>query len=121
MNTFTRHFLSLSILFLLISCNAPEGNENTIVLIKTTAGDIKVRLYDNTPLHRDNFIKLVNMAFYDGISFHRVIKDFMIQAGDPATRTGLTKIQLDTLSTYTIPAEFRKEYFHKKGASGCCP
>jgi len=116
MNTVARHFISLSVLLLLASCNAPVGNENTIVLIKTTSGDIKVKLYDNTPLHRDNFIKLVNMGFYDGISFHRVIKDFMIQAGDPATRTGLTKKQIDTLDKYTIPAEFRKEYYHKKGA-----
>jgi cyclophilin family peptidyl-prolyl cis-trans isomerase len=87
-----------------------------MVLIRTTSGDIKVKLYDNTPLHRDNFIKLVNMGFFDGILFHRVIKDFMIQAGDPATRTGLTKEQLDTLDKYTIPAEFRREYYHKKGA-----
>jgi cyclophilin family peptidyl-prolyl cis-trans isomerase len=116
MNTVARHFISLLIFFLLVSCSAPGGNENTIVLIKTTSGDIKVKLYDNTPLHRDNFIKLVNMGFYDGISFHRVIKDFMIQAGDPATRTGLTKVQLDTLDKYTIPAEFHREYYHKKGA-----
>lgn len=99
-----------------MSCNAPGGNENSVVLIKTTFGDIKIKLYDGTPVHRDNFIKLVNMGFYDGISFHRVIKDFMIQAGDPLTRTGLTKVQLDSLSTYTIPAEFQKEYYHKKGA-----
>ena len=116
MNTAARHFISLSIIFLLISCNAPGGYENTMVLIKTTSGDIKVKLYDNTPIHRDNFIKLVNMGFYDGILFHRVIKDFMIQAGDPATRTGLTKEQLDTLDKYTVPAEFHREYYHKKGA-----
>jgi cyclophilin family peptidyl-prolyl cis-trans isomerase len=103
-------------LLLITSCNAPGGNSNVHVLIKTSAGDITVRLYDNTPLHRDNFIRLVNMGFYDGVSFHRVIKDFMIQAGDPLTRSGLTKIQLDSLSTYTVPAEFRKENFHKKGA-----
>lgn len=106
----------MAFLFSLISCDAPGGNENTKVLIKTTAGDITIRLYDGTPLHRDNFIRLVNMGFYDGISFHRVIKDFMIQAGDPLTRSGLTKIQSDSLSTYTIPAEIRKEYYHKKGA-----
>ena len=116
MNTVARHFISISILLLLIACNVTSSSENVIVLIKTTSGDIKVKLYDNTPLHRDNFIKLVNMGFYDGISFHRVIKDFMIQAGDPATRTGLTKEQLDTLDKYTIPAEFRREFYHKKGA-----
>jgi cyclophilin family peptidyl-prolyl cis-trans isomerase len=116
MNTVFKRFLALSSVFLLFACNAHEGNENKFVLIKTTLGDIKIKLYDNTPVHRDNFIKLVNMGFYDGILFHRVIKDFMIQAGDPLTRTGLTRQQLDTLSTYTLPAEFRKEYFHKKGA-----
>jgi len=100
---------------MVISCNAPGDSRNTYVLIRTTAGDIKIKLYNETPLHRDNFIKLVNMGFYDGVLFHRVIKDFMIQAGDPMTRTGLTKEQLDTLDTYTIPAEFRKELFHKKG------
>jgi peptidylprolyl isomerase len=116
MNTVFSRIFSLLSVFLLISCNTPGGNENSVVLIKTSLGDIKIKLYDGTPVHRDNFIKLVNMGFYDGISFHRVVKDFMIQAGDPSTRTGLTKEQLDTLSAYTIPAEFRKEYYHKKGA-----
>jgi len=115
MNTIVRRLFSLSALFLIISCTAPGGNGNTMVLIKTSAGDIKIKLYENTPAHRDNFVKLVNMGFYNGISFHRVIRDFMIQAGDPVTRTGLTKEQLDTLNTYTIPAEFNNEYFHKKG------
>jgi cyclophilin family peptidyl-prolyl cis-trans isomerase len=116
MNTVSRRFLFILPLFLFISCNAPGGNDNSVVLIKTSSGDIKIKFYDGTPLHRDNFINLVNTGFYDGISFHRIIKDFMIQAGDPATRAGLTKEQLDTLSIYTIPAEFRKEYYHKKGA-----
>jgi peptidylprolyl isomerase len=116
MNIVFKRFLALSSVFLLFACTAPGGNENTVVLIKTSLGDIKIKLYDSTPVHRDNFIKLVNMGFYDGVLFHRVIKDFMIQAGDPLTRTGLTKVQLDTLTTYTIPAEFRKEYYHKKGA-----
>ena len=53
------------------------------VLIKTTEGDITVRLYDETPKHRDNFLKLAEEAYYDGTLFHRVIKDFMIQGGDP--------------------------------------
>src|SRR4030042_103457 len=116
MNTVFKRFFLLSFVFLFMSCTAPGGTENAVVLIKTPSGEIKIKLYDNSPIHRDNFIKLVKSCFYDGISFHRVIKDFMIQAGDPLTRTGLTKEQLDTLNTYTIPAEFRKEYFHKKGA-----
>lgn len=97
-------------------CNGETGNENTLVSIKTTLGDIKIKLYDGTPIHRDNFIKLINNGFYDGASFHRVIQDFMIQTGDLNTRTGLSKVVLDTLNTYTLPAEFSKQYFHKKGA-----
>lgn len=115
MNRITRLYIFFFVSFLLISCNAPGGNQNTFVLIKTTAGDIKIKLYDKTPIHKANFVKLVNMGFYDGITFHRVIKDFVIQAGDPVTRTGLSKEQLDTLSDYTIPAEFNREYYHKKG------
>jgi hypothetical protein len=114
MNTTVKQFAAFSLLLLLISCSAPGNNENTIVSIKTSLGDIKIKLYDGTPMHRDNFIKLVNTGFYDGISFHRVIKDFMIQAGDPATRTGLTKEQLDTLDNYTIAAEFRKDNIIRK-------
>ncbi len=116
MNSLARRTISFFVFIMLISCSAPGGNESSLVLIKTTLGDIKIKLYDGTPVHRENFIKLVNMGYYEGISFHRVIKDFMIQAGDPATRKGLTKEQLDTLDTYTIPAEFRNEYYHKKGA-----
>jgi len=116
MNTTVKQFVSFILFLLVVSCSAPGVNENVVVSIQTTLGDIKIILYDSTPIHRDNFVKLVNMGFYDGISFHRVIKDFMIQAGNPATRSGLTKEQLDTLDSYTIPAEFRKEYYHKKGA-----
>ena len=114
MNRTTGLYFSFFLFFLLISCNPPGGNESTFVLIKTTAGDIKIKLYDKTPVHKANFTKLVNMGFYDGISFHRVIKDFVIQAGDPVTRTGLSKEQTDTLSDYTIPAEFNREYYHKR-------
>ena len=99
----------------MISCKAPGDNENTIISMKTTLGDIKIRLYDNTPLHRDNFIKLVNNKFYEGISFHRIIKEFMIQAGDPETNPALSSLP-DSLKVYTIPAEFNPMNFHKKGA-----
>jgi cyclophilin family peptidyl-prolyl cis-trans isomerase len=92
------------------------GNENTVVSIKTSMGEIKVKLYDETPRHRDNFIKLVNSGFYDGISFHRIIKNFMIQAGDPETKTVSEKPLSDSLKTYTIASEFNPAYFHKKGA-----
>jgi peptidylprolyl isomerase len=116
MNTIIRKLLLFPVLLLFISCNSPLHNENTIILMKTTLGDIKIKLYDGTPIHRDNFIKLINSGFYEGISFHRVIKDFMIQAGDPATKSDHSKALPDSLNTYTIPAEFTSQYFHKKGA-----
>ena len=116
MNKSSIRIFSLLFLFLFNSCNAPGGNENTVVLMKTTLGDIKLSLYDDTPLHRDNFIKLINSGFYEGISFHRVIKGFMIQAGDLVTRSVPIDESADSLNTYTIPSEFLKLHFHKKGA-----
>ncbi|HEX2968064.1 MAG TPA: peptidylprolyl isomerase [Bacteroidales bacterium] len=115
MNILLKRAFIVIILLSFVSCATPGVNENVTVLMKTSHGDIKIKLYDETPLHRDNFIKLVKSGFYEGISFHRVIKDFMIQAGDPLTRTIKEGLH-DSLSTYTIPAEFRSEYFHKKGA-----
>lgn len=106
----------LPLFLIFLSCNTHGVNENTIVIIKTTMGDIKIKLYDETPYHRDNFIKLVKSDFYDGISFHRVIKDFMIQAGDPETKTKDVHPISDSLSKYTIPAEINPACFHKKGA-----
>jgi cyclophilin family peptidyl-prolyl cis-trans isomerase len=99
-----------------MSCKSPAGNENTIVSMKTSMGEIKIKLYDGTPLHRDNFIHLVKTGFYEGVSFHRVIRDFMIQAGDPLTKSPAGQKLPDSLNTYTIPAEFNTLYFHKKGA-----
>ena len=94
-----------------------DGNE-TKVLIKTTVGDITIKLYNETPQHRDNFIKLVEEHFYDGILFHRVIKDFMVQAGDPESKDAEKGAQLGAGGPgYTIPAEFvYPKYFHKRGA-----
>ena len=108
-NLFLFLFLFVPIFF--ASCKSPAGNENTIILMKTTLGDIKLKLYDGTPVHRDNFIKLANSGFYDGISFHRVINSFMIQAGDPATRAAGIPQGTDSLINYTIPAELKNEYF----------
>lgn len=116
MNIRFKKFLLAPSLILILSCSSPGSNDNTFVHIKTTLGDIKIKLYDETPLHRDNFINLVKSGFYDGVSFHRVIKDFMIQTGDINTKTVDTNTLPDSLKTYTIPSEFRKNYFHKKGA-----
>jgi peptidylprolyl isomerase len=109
--------LTVSI-FCFCSCSSDRSNRNSFVLIKTTLGDITVRLYDETPVHRDNFLKLVNSNFYNNILFHRVIKDFMIQGGDPLTSPGFKAGTgaADTLQTYTLPAEFNPALFHKKGA-----
>lgn len=87
------------------------------VLIKTTLGDITVRLYDETPLHRDNFLKLAAEGYYDGTLFHRVIKNFMVQGGDPNSKGAAPGVQLGTGGPdYTIPAEFNRALIHKKGA-----
>lgn len=83
------------------------------VLIQTDSGDVVIRLSDSTPIHRDNFIKLVRSGFYKGIGFHRVISGFMIQAGDEKSRANADSTQF--MKNYTLPAEFRTSLFHKKG------
>ena len=90
----------------------------TQVLIKTTLGDIKVELYDQTPQHRDNFIKLVKEGYYNGTLFHRVIKNFMVQGGDPDSKGAPAGKSLGTGGPgYTVPAEIvYPELFHKRGA-----
>jgi len=86
------------------------------VLIQTLMGDMTVRLSDSTPLHRDNFLKLVKVHFYDSLLFHRVIKDFMIQGGDPNSRNAKPGEALGMGGPgYRVPAEFRQTLFHKKG------
>ena len=86
------------------------------VLLQTNYGDIVVRLSDSTPLHRDNFLKLVKTHYYDSVLFHRVIKNFMIQGGDPNSKHAKPGEPLGEGGPgYTIPAEFRSTLFHKKG------
>lgn len=86
------------------------------VLIETTMGNIVVRLSDSTPLHRDNFLKLAKSGYYDSILFHRVIKDFMIQAGDPNSKRAAAGVPLGNGGpSYRVPAEIRQTLFHKKG------
>ncbi len=86
------------------------------VLLETSKGKIILRLTDATPLHRDNFLLLVKQHYYDSILFHRVIKDFMIQAGDPNSKKAPGGQALGSGGpSQRIPAEFRPELFHKKG------
>ena len=86
------------------------------LLLQTNYGDIIVRLSDSTPLHRDNFLKLVKTHYYDSVLFHRVIKNFMIQSGDPNSKQAKPGEPLgEGGPDYTIPAEFRTTLFHKKG------
>ena len=86
--------------------------------IATTAGDIKIRLYDDTPLHRDNFLKLAKEGYYDGVLFHRVINDFMVQTGDPESKDAPKGTMLGSGGPgYTVPAEIvYPKHYHKYGA-----
>lgn len=90
---------------------------NMKIKIQTTLGDITVRLYDETPVHRDNFIKLAREGYYDGTLFHRVIKDFMIQGGDPDSKGAPAGKMLGTGGpSYTLEAEITDKLCHKRGA-----
>ncbi len=93
---------------LIMSQNSEKQEQEYVVVIHTSKGDITVKLYNETPLHRDNFIKLVNEGFYDGSIFHRVIRSFMIQGGGGATG--------NQDPGYKIPAEIVEGFYHKKGA-----
>ncbi len=85
--------------------------------IITSMGVIKIKLYEGTPKHRENFAKLALEKYYDGMLFHRVINGFMIQGGDPLTKDAANKARFGTGGPdYTVPAEFVPEYRHKKGA-----
>ena len=93
-----------------------ENEKRTQVKLETTMGNITVELYNETPQHRDNFIKLVKEGVYDSTLFHRVIKQFMIQAGDPDSKNAADTAMLGNGDVgYTIPAEFNPKFFHKKG------
>jgi cyclophilin family peptidyl-prolyl cis-trans isomerase len=108
--------LLILILFLLSKELISQDFYPETVLISTDFGDIKLKLYKQTPLHSENFIKLVKNGFYDSLLFHRVIKGFMIQAGDPdSKKADQFKLLGDGDLAYTIPAEFKPNLFHKKG------
>ena len=121
-------FLTILTLIALLSCSGflfAQDNEqpeeeimkDPIVKMHTNYGDITIKLYNDTPQHRDNFLKLVEECFYDSTLFHRVIAGFMIQAGDPDSKNAVPKKQLGAGGPgYTVPAEFRKDLIHKNGA-----
>lgn len=114
------NFLKIAFLLLfIISGNTvfAQAKKGSICEIQTEFGNIKVLLYDETPQHRDNFLKLVESGFYNGCTFHRVIKDFMIQGGDPNSKNPEYSGPLGTTGPgYNIPAEIVKGLYHKKGA-----
>jgi cyclophilin family peptidyl-prolyl cis-trans isomerase len=106
--------LSISLFLLLLvsfnSCNTAKKSNDTIIEISTDFGKIVLKLYNETPLHRDNFIKLINEDWFEGSPFHRVIQEFIIQGGENATG--------EDDPEYTVEAEILPKYFHKRGALG---
>ncbi len=97
--------------------NKTTATKENMVQITTDFGVIKIKLYNETPRHRDNFLKLAREGFYDGLLFHRVISGFMIQGGDPNSKNDTTGQPLGMGDVgYTIPAEFNQKLIHKKGA-----
>ena len=100
---------------LIIMTTSCQSNAQTYT-IETNLGNIRVKLYENTPLHRENFEKAVEKQLYDSVLFHRIIRGFMIQSGDPTTKPDSYPDSLRHEPPYTVPAEFVAEYYHKKGA-----
>src|ERR1700722_3731184 len=114
-----KRFLLVVLLSVAFSTAFAGGPVNQYVRIKTAYGECIIRLYNETPKHRDNFIKLVKQGFYNGTLFHRVIQNFMIQGGDPDSKDTTKAKPGAELGNgdvgYTVPAEFRDSLFHKRG------
>lgn len=111
-------FIILVSVFIISESCAEKKESATKVRLETTYGNIVVKLYPETTKHRENFLKLVNEGFYNGVLFHRVIADFMIQAGDPDSKKAKPGAMLGAGDVgYTVPAEFvYPQYYHKRGA-----
>lgn len=111
-------FLFVALTMTVVNAQNKGVRKETKVVISTAYGDMKIKLYNETPLHRDNFIKLVKSGFYNDLLFHRVINGFMIQGGDPESKNAPQSKRLGAGDVgYTIPAEFVfPKYYHKKGA-----
>lgn len=111
------NYLLFISLFLTINITVFTQTSYPDVILETEFGNITIQLYDNTPFHCENFLKLVKEGYYNDQLFHRVIKNFMIQAGDPNSKNASAGERLGSGGPkYTIPAEFRPQYYHKKGA-----
>lgn len=133
MNMFKKSLAAIALLLLLTGGVGAQNNLKSamdtqtesrvaeagpVVEIETTMGPVKIKLYDDTPLHRDNFLKLAREGYYDGVLFHRVIKDFMVQAGDPESKEAPAGKSLGSGDPgYTLPAEINyPRHYHKYGA-----
>jgi cyclophilin family peptidyl-prolyl cis-trans isomerase len=117
-----KYLISLILFILTINCFSQQDiklkkkDRKKDILLLTDSGSVVLRLSDSTPLHRDNFLKLVKQGFYDSVLFHRVIQDFMIQSGDPSSKHAKKDDHLgEGGPSYRIPAEFRVSLFHKRG------
>ncbi len=109
-----RYILFILIGFFLFSCASKKA---TVAVIDTDYGEIEIMLYDGTPKHKENFVKLAKEKFYDGVLFHRVIEDFMIQTGDPDSKNAKQGDRLGNGGPgYQIDAEIDTAFIHKKGA-----
>jgi cyclophilin family peptidyl-prolyl cis-trans isomerase len=105
------------LVFLICLSLAFYSKGQTLVSMETSAGEVILKLYDDTPIHKANFLKLVNKGYYDSLLFHRVIKDFMMQGGDPNSRNASRYKKLGTGSPgYTLEAEIGPQHIHKRGA-----
>jgi cyclophilin family peptidyl-prolyl cis-trans isomerase len=115
-----KHLFYVVVLLAVVSCGSTgkqgKKEKTSYVLVETSFGEMKIKLYNETPLHRDNFVKLVKEGFYDSLLFHRVIKDFMIQGGDPDSKGAPAGERLGNGGPgYQINAEFHPALIHKKG------
>jgi len=112
-----RLFAILCCLAAVIAGRAQDNTQRAEVLLETTEGNIRIQLFNETPIHRDNFLRLVDNHFYDSLLFHRVIKDFMIQTGDPDSRHAEPGVSLGEGEIgYTLEPEFRvPQLFHQRG------
>ncbi len=111
-----KNILLISVLVLVSFSCIEKGEKVVYVKLTTTQGEITLELFNETPLHRDNFIKLVEEGFYNDIKFHRIIEQFMCQVGSPASRGAYVEGADVSRYNYTIPAEIDTAFFHRKGA-----